>query len=36
MNRTQVQRNLRSTILIGGIAAVAFAAAFLVTAMWVG
>jgi hypothetical protein len=36
MNRTQVQRNLRSSIIIGGIAAVAFAAAFIATAMWVG
>jgi hypothetical protein len=36
MNRTQVQRNLRSSILIGGIAAFAFAATFLVTAIWVG
>jgi hypothetical protein len=36
VNRTLVQRNLRSAILIGGIAAVAFAGAFLVTALWVG
>jgi hypothetical protein len=36
MNRTLVQRNLRSAILIGGIAAAAFAAAFVLTAMWVG
>jgi hypothetical protein len=36
MNRTLVQRNLRSAIFIGGIAALAFAGAFLVTAIWVG
>jgi hypothetical protein len=36
MNRTLVQRNLRSAVIIGGIAAVAFASAFLVTAIWVG
>jgi hypothetical protein len=36
MNRTLVQRNLRSAILIGGIAAVAFAGAFLFTAAWIG
>lgn len=36
MNRTLLQRNLRSAILIGGIAAVAFAGAFLLTAIWVG
>lgn len=36
MNRTLVQRNLRSAIIIGGIAAVAFASAFVVTAFWVG
>jgi hypothetical protein len=36
MNRTLVQRNLRSAIIIGGIAAIAFAGAFLFTAAWVG
>lgn len=36
MNRTLLQRNLRSAILAGGIAAAAFAAAFIVTALWVG
>jgi len=36
MNRTLVQRNLRSAIAIAGIAAVAFAGAFVVTAFWIG
>lgn len=36
MNRTLLQRNLRSAILIGGLAAAAFAGAFLLTAIWVG
>lgn len=36
MNRTLVQRNLRSAILAGGIAAVAFAGAFSVAFFWVG
>jgi hypothetical protein len=36
MNRTLIQRNLRSAIIIGGIAAGAFAAAFGFTAIWVG
>jgi hypothetical protein len=36
MNRTLVQRNLRSAIIIGGIAAAAFAAAFVFTVVWVG
>jgi hypothetical protein len=36
MNRSLIQRNLRSAIVIAGIAAVAFAGAFVVTALWVG
>jgi hypothetical protein len=36
MNRTLVQRNLRSAILAGGIAAVAFAGAFVTAVIWVG
>jgi hypothetical protein len=36
MNRTLLQRNLRSAIVIGGIAAAAFAGAFALTVMWVG
>jgi hypothetical protein len=36
MNRTLVQRNLRAAIFAGGIAALAFAGAFLVAAGWVG
>lgn len=36
MNRTQVQRNLRSAIIVGGIAALAFTGAFLLTIAWVG
>jgi hypothetical protein len=36
MNRTVVQRNLRAAIIVGGIAAGAFFAAFAVTALWVG
>lgn len=36
MNRTLVQRNLRSAILIGGIAAASFTGAFLVALLWVG
>jgi len=36
MNRTLVQRNLRSAIIIGGIAAGAFAVAFVFTVLWVG
>jgi hypothetical protein len=36
MNRTLLQQNLRSAIAIGGVAAVAFAGAFLLTVLWVG
>jgi hypothetical protein len=36
MNRTLLQRNLRSAIIIGGIAAAAFAGTFLLIASWVG
>lgn len=36
MNRTLVQKNLRSAIFTGGIAAVSFAVAFLVAVAWVG
>lgn len=36
MNRTLVQRNLRSAIFAGGIAAAAFAGAFTVAFLWVG
>ncbi len=36
MNRTLVQRNLRAAIIVGGVAAAAFAAAFVFTALWVG
>jgi hypothetical protein len=36
MNRTLVQRNLRSAIIACGIAAVAFAGALLTAVAWVG
>lgn len=36
MNRTVVQRNLRAALLVGGLAAFAFFAAFIVTAIWIG
>lgn len=36
MNRNLVKRNLRTTILAGGIAAAVFATAFIVVFAWVG